>query len=290
MTSVLLPPRWPVKLAKIAALFLSVAFVLASCGSSVQSLNEDAARQFDIENNLVADLTGGLGIEQVPLEDLLRVAARAQQSGTELRIVIAAPDEEFVSAESVVDRYGGTALAYQVDRTGFQAASRDVSDEQIDQAIDAAVAGSIGDSASAFVDALEELGIGSNSTASTGSSNRAWLLWLLLPSAAFMLWGAWSYFQSRNKRIKQKVAFDERKWILTDWASKLAPEVEALRPLVAATPDSQAQTIWLQSNEMIGHISSDLESARSIGDLDVAEIRIGQTAMQLRNLRASLSA
>ena len=174
--------------------------------------------------------------------------------------------------------------AYQIDRNGFDAASRDLTGAQLNEAVEAAVNGRIADSASAFVGVLETIDM-----SSARSSNRAWLLWLLVPSAAFMLWGAWSYFQARNRRIKRRAGFDERKWILADWASQLGPELESLRPLVATSLDPENQRRWNESDETVRKVVPALESATSIGELDAAEIRIGRTAIKLRDLRASLA-
>ena len=276
--------RRPPRVVNLVWVLTALVFVAASCGQSGSALPDSVVAEFDIENNSIADISDGQGLESVSRTDLLAVVGRAQQAGTDLRIVVAGPDDEFVSAESVVDRYGGSALAYQIDSNGFDAASRDMSGDQLNEAVEAAVNGRIAESASAFVGVVETFEL-----SAPGASNRAWLLWLLVPSAAFMLWGAWSYFQARNRRIKRRVGFDERKWVLADWASQLGPELESLRPLVAVSPDPENQLRWQESDELVRKVVPALESATSIGELDAAEIRIGRTAIKLRDLRASLS-
>lgn len=272
----------------VLALFAALVLLLSSCGSSVAPLDDEVARQFDIANNSIADLTNGEGVEQVPFDELIRVVARADQTGTDLRIVVVGPNSEFVPAESVVDRYGGTAISYQVDRTGFEGASKDLGGAVLSQAVNAAgVELDIGESASAFVSVLENQPDGVATTSS--SSSQLWLLALLIPAAAFMLWGAWSYFGARKARIKRQTSFDERKWVLADWARQLTPELETLSPIVVASPDREAQRIWHESHDFVDEVIPSIENATSIAELDAAEIRIGRTAIRLRDLRKSLT-
>ena len=163
------------RVANVVWVLVALVLVAGGCGQSSSALPDEVVAQFDIENNLIADVSNGQGIERVSSADLLDVIARADQAGTELRIVVAAPDGEFVSAESVVNRYGGSALAYQIDRNGFDAASRDLTGAQLNEAVEAAVNGRIADSASAFVGVLETIDM-----SSARSSNRAWLLLSLI--------------------------------------------------------------------------------------------------------------
>jgi hypothetical protein len=244
----------------------------------------EVAAQFDVANNSIADLTLGES-ETIPRPELMQSILRASAEGTVLRIVVAAPDGEFVSARSVVDRYGGTAISYQADRTQFEGASRDMSAGQLDRAVDAAkVQVDIGDSAAAFVGVIESEGLEERGR----TFARTVLLLLLIPAGLFMLSGAWSYLQARNRRIKRHQAFTERRVVLTDWAAQLGPELESLRPLVAASPDDAAQRIWHDSQEFVTSIMPTLDAATGLGELDVAEMRIGRTAIKLRDLRRSL--
>ena len=104
-----------------------------------------------------------------------------------------------------------------------------------------------------------------------------------------MLSGAWSYLQARKRRLRRHYQFVNRKAVLIDWAGQLGPEVESLRPIVAASPDNAAQRTWHDSREFVSSISTALAAATTVGELDVAEMRVGRTAIKLRNLRSSLS-
>lgn len=258
--------------------------VVPACAESSAPLPAEVAAELDIANNAIADLTDDEG-EQVPRPELMQSILRAQTAGTTLRVVVAPVDGELVPARSVVDRYGGTAISYQAGRTAFEGASRDMSSDQLERAVDAAKAEfAIGDSAAAFVDVIETEGLEEPGR----SLIRTVLLLLLIPAAAFMLSGAWSYVQARRRRVSRRAKFLERKAVLTDWAAQLGPEVEALRPVVASSPDDDAQRVWRESQEFVSTIGTTLDSARTIGELDVAEMRIGRTAIKLRDLRRSL--
>lgn len=270
---------------RVAGLGIALLLLLGACSGGADSLDSEAARQFDIDNNLVADLTPETA-EQVPLDRLVAAAGRSQLAGTTLRIVVAAPDGEFVSARSVVDRYGGTAIAYQADRSTFEGASRDLSAAQLDRAIDAAkVQLDMGTSAEAFVAVLEAEGVEPARTSSAVN----WLLAALVVAAAlFMLSGAWSFWSARKRRIRRQKAFVERKAMLHDWATQLPPELESLRALVVASPDAASQDTWHVARETVGKISSALSTAQSAADLDLAEMDISRTAMRLRDLRRAV--
>lgn len=267
---------------RVAGLGIALLLVLAACSGGSDPLDAEAARQFDIANNLVADLTSD-GAEEVPTDRMVAAAGRAQQAGTTLRIVVADPDGQFVSAKSVVDQYGGTAIAYQADRAGFEGASRDLSAAQLDRAIDAAkVQLDMGSSAEAFVSVLETEGI----QQSPSSLSASWWVWLVVALAAlFMLSGAWTFFQARKRRMRRERAFVERKSILHGWAAQLAPELDSLREPVAALRDGASQTNWHAASETVTKISSALSTAHTESDLDLAEMDISRTAMRLRDLR-----
>ena len=271
-------------LPKLALGLLALIALLTSCSESAEPLSDDVIGLFDIQNNAIADLTDDSG-EDVPRNELMQSVLRAKEAGTNLRIVVAPADGEFVSAKSVVDRYGGTAISYQADRTSFEGASRDMSGSQLDRAVDAAkVEFDMGDSAAAFVNVIESEGLDARGS----SGARKVLLFLLIPAALFMLSGAWSYLKARKRRQKRHEEFVARKNVLADWAAQLGPEVESLRPLVAASPDDGAQRIWHDSQEFVASIESTVQSATTAGELDVAEMRIGRTAIKLRDLRRSL--
>lgn len=269
---------------RLALLLVAMTLVVPACAESSAPLPAEVAAELDIANNAIADLTDDEG-EQVPRPELMQSILRAQTAGTTLRVVVAPVDGELVPARSVVDRYGGTAISYQAGRTAFEGASRDMSSDQLERAVDAAKAEfAIGDSAAAFVDVIETEGLEEPGR----SLIRTVLLLLLIPAAAFMLSGAWSYVQARRRRVSRRAKFLERKAVLTDWAAQLGPEVEALRPVVASSPDDDAQRVWRESQEFVSTIGTTLDSARTIGELDVAEMRIGRTAIKLRDLRRSL--
>jgi len=230
---------------------------------------------------LIVDLTP-VGSEEVPQEQLLQAAARARSAGTTLRIVVAGPEDEFIPAKDVVDKYGGTAISYQAQELAFQGASNDIASGQLDRAIDAAkVEFNIGDSADAFVRVLETEGL-----EPLGSGITSLLLLILFGLAAlFMLAGAWSYMQARKKRARRQREFVERKTMLAEWATQLAPELESLRPAVAASADAGAQTAWHEARDFVERVMPQLEKASNAPDLDLAEMGIAQTAMNLRDLR-----
>lgn len=260
-----------------------VAF-LAGCSDASEPLPGEVVAQLDIANNAIADLTDD-DSEAVPRSELMQTVLRANAAGTTLRIVVAPSDGQLVSARSIVERYGGTALSYQADEDAFEGASADMSSEQLNRAVEAAkVDFAIADSAGAFVGVIENEGLDAPGRTLT----RTLLLVLLIPAALFMLSGAWSYIQARRRRVRRQAAFAERKAVLTDWATQLGPELEALRPVVAASPDDSAQRVWHDSQEFVSTIGPTLESATSVGELDAAEMRIGRTAIKLRDLRRSL--
>lgn len=268
----------------LSPLALALVLLVAGCSDSAEPLDRQAAAQFDIANNAIADLTAA-GADDVPANELRGSVTRAQVAGTRLRVVVSAPETGIVSAKAVVDRYGGTALSYQVGGAAFEAASRDMSAEHLDRAINAAkVEFDIGDSAAAFVSVIESDGI----AASGRTFARTALLLLLIPAALFMLSGAWSYMQGRRSRLKRNNAFTQRKAVLTDWALQLDPEVESLRPLVASSSNNAAQITWDEAQQFVHSISTTLAMASNIDELDAAEKHIGRTAIKLRDLRRSL--
>jgi len=110
----------------------------------------------------------------------------------------------------------------------------------------------------------------------------------LIPAALFMLWGAWTYFQARKRRLKRQSEFDSRKKVLSDWAAQLGPEVESLRAGVVASSDDTAQQSWHEAREFVTKIVPTVDGAHTIGELDAAEMRIGRVAIKLRDLRRSL--
>ena len=269
---------------RLVAVFLAIALLFAGCAESVEPLPADVAAKLDIANNSIADLTPDGG-DDVPGTELRRAIADAQSAGTSLRVVVAATDAEVVSARSVVERYGGTALSYQAGGSAFEAASRDMSADQLERAIDAAkVEFDIGESSAAFVDVIATEGLDPLGR----TFGRTALLLLLIPAGLFMLSGAWSYMQARKRRLRRQREFVERRAVLIDWAAQLGPEVESLRPLVAASHDDSAQQTWHESQQFVDSISKALSSARSAGELDAAEMRIGRTAIKLRDLRGAV--
>lgn len=275
------------RLRRAAQLGLSLSalvLLLASCSDSAKPLDEQVSTQFGIANNAIADLTAE-GSHDVPADELRGSVERAHAAGTTLRIVVSAPDTDIVSAKTVVDRYGGTALSYQAVGAAFEAASSDMSADQLNRAINAAkVEFDIGDSASAFVSVIE-----SESLVAPGRTfARTAVLLLLIPAALFMLSGAWSYMQARKRRLKRHTVLVERQAVLTDWASQLHPAVESLRTLVASSSDDAAQTTWHETQQFVYSISASLATATNVGELDAAEMRIGRTAIKLRDLRRSL--
>jgi len=273
-------------LTKLIAVLAVFVLVGTGCSQAATPLDDEVARLFDIGGNRIADLTPADGAEAVPTDAIQQAIARADSAGTALRVVVVGPDAELVPAKAIVDRYGGTAISYKANDVAFQGASRDLSAAQLDRAIGAAKNElDIGDSAAAFARVLETEGLESASGAST--SRTIW--WILLGLAgAFMLAGAYSYWKARKRRLKRQRAFAERKQTLNDWASQLGPEVESLREPVAASSDDLAQGVWRESQEFVSGIIPTLQAARSAGELDAAEMRIGRVAIRLRDLRRSL--
>lgn len=267
---------------------MPLALVATACGGSGEQVPAEVAALFDIENNAIADLTSDG--EGVPRSAFIESVLRAQEEGTAMRIAVAPPDGDFISAKAIVDQYGGTALSYQLDGTAFEGASRDMTAEQLDRAVDAAkLHPELAASAEAFVDAIAAEGL--DRAEPTFSRNT--LLALLVLAAAFMLMSAWSYLkarQRRDRRERREREFVERKALLTDWASQLRPELESLRSPVAASPDAAAQTTWHQVHDFVNSVRGTLEAANSQGELDMAEMRIGRMAIKLRDLRRSLGA
>jgi hypothetical protein len=261
-----------------------VLVLLTSCSESADPLPDAVIAQLDRTNNTIADLNADG--DELPANVLLQSVLRAEVAGTTLRIVVAAPSGEFVSAKSVVDRYGGTAISYQSERATFEGASRDMTGSQLERAVGAAkIQSDIGESAAAFTNVLESEGLEKRN----GTLVRTALLLLFIPAALFMLSGAWSYLQARKRRLRRHYQFVNRKVVLIDWAGQLGPEVESLRPIVAASPDNAAQRTWHDSREFVSSISTALAAATTVGELDVAEMRVGRTAIKLRDLRSSLS-
>lgn len=264
-------------------LAIVVSMLAASCGSASEPLNADATRQFDIENNTIADLTSP-GAEDVPREELRDAISRAQRAGTILRVVVADTNAEFVSAKSVVDRYGGTAISYQANRTSFEGASRDLSGDQLDRAVDAAkVELDIGDSATAFVEVLETEGLDKRGI----SLGRILAILFFILAAAVLVYGAASYLGARTRRDKERREFSERRAVLRDWASQLGPEVDALQA-TAVAKDATAKQDLNDASEFVASIVPKLDEAKSLGELDAAEMRIGRLAIKLRDLRSTL--
>lgn len=261
----------------------ALALLLASCGSDATPLDAEVARQFDVADTSLADLSGA-SIEAVPTDALFAAVAAAREAGTNLRVVVSASDGELISAGAVVDRYGGTAISYQANQDGFEAASRDMSGAQLDRAVAAARSQvDIGESTAAFVDVIATEGI----EALDRSFARTALLLLLIPAALFMLSGAWSYFQARKRRIKRERDFLQRRTVLRDWAAQLGPEIQALAPATASA-DPSARTTLDEASTFVNSIGPKLDAARSLGELDAAEMRIGRVAIKLRELRRAL--
>lgn len=126
-----------------------VLVLLTSCSESADPLPDAVIAQLDRTNNTIADLNADG--DELPANVLLQSVLRAEVAGTTLRIVVAAPSGEFVSAKSVVDRYGGTAISYQSERATFEGASQDMTGSQLERAVGAAkVQSDIGESAAAL--------------------------------------------------------------------------------------------------------------------------------------------
>jgi len=272
--------------ATLSVVLSSLLLFAASCSPAADPVLAEAAELFDAGERLV-DLTPANGAEDVRRSEVVQAIAQADEAGTALRVVVAAPEGEFIAASSIVDQYGGTAISYQANRTGFEGASRDVSKAQLDRAVAAAKDElDIGDSATAFVKVIADEGVEPR-----GRSMASTLLWFLLALGALvMVSGAYSYWQARRRRKKRQVDFEARKAVLTDWAGQLRPEVESLRVPVAASADDSGQQTWHDSHDFIAKILPSLDQATGAEDLDAAEMRIGRTAIKLRDLRRSLDA
>ena len=269
---------------KLCSVLMGLVLLAAACAET-GTIPGPVVQQFDLENNSIADLTER-GAEQVPRLDLLRAANRARGLGTELRFVIAGVDDELVSASAVVARYGGTVLSYKANDSAFEAASKDIHSDQIDEAIiPAGQSSDIGSSAHAFVDVLERDGL--------RSPGRDW--WpvvaglLLAVAVAFLPIQAFRFWRAHRRSAKRRRDFLERKAVLRDWAERVAPEVADLEGSVALGGEAAERTLN-EARELAGIIVAKVDEARSSGDLDAAEMRIGRTYIKLRDLRASLAA
>lgn len=270
-------------IAKPFAVAITIALLLAAC-TETSTIPGEVVRQLDLPNNSTADLTEP-GDEEVPTLELLRAKNRARGLGTELRFVIAGVDDDLVSASAVVSHYGGTVLSYKANDVAFEVASKDIHSDQIDEAIiPAGQSGDIGASANAFVDVLERDGI--------RSPGRSW--WpifagvLLAVSLVFMITQAVRFWSARQKSAKRRRDFDQRKAVLREWATLLAPEVEALEDSAAYGGEATRQTLS-ECREFASRIVAKVDSASSPGDLDAAEMRIGRVSIRLRDLRRELS-
>lgn len=264
-----------------ASFFVLLAVVVAGCAQSGPELSAQVAERLDTASNAIADFTDGT-TEVVPRDSLLQTVNRARQAGTELRVVVAGAGDEFVSAEAVVNRYGGTAITYQAGATRFEGASRDVNSDQLGRAVAAAKQNfDIGESAAAFVGVIEAEGV--QAREQNALVRNVW--WLVIPAAAFMCWAAYSYWTARSRRVKRQTEFSNRKQVLLDWAAQLRPELEALRPVVGTSPDEASRAMWQESQEFVTSVEPTLHGARTAGELDVAEMRISRTAIRLRDLR-----
>lgn len=262
---------------------MMLTLVGTACSPSTEPLDADVARQLDEAGVQIADLTGGLGVA-VPIESLEETIDAAQAAGTNLRIVVASPDGELITAKSVVDRYGGTALSYQAQQRSFEAASRDMSAAQFDRAVAAARLDlDIGDSAASFVDVIEAEGLmeRGNSIARTAA------LLIGIPFLGFLLLGAWSFAQERKREGRRRQELVERQGELRTWAAQLTPEIDALAPS-AARADAEARRVIDDCARFASTIRGKIDTATSLGELDAAEMRIGRTAIRLRELRKSL--
>lgn len=255
--------------------------VLAACGSTA-TLPEAVTGQLDIPNNPIATLSDSTS-EDIPRLDLLQATARARAIGTELRFVIAGDTDELVDAEAVVEEYGGTVLSYKSGDTVFFAASKSMDNDQLNRAIEAAGSESdMGASALAFVRLLEDEGIQAQS-----SGVSPWIWVLLAVAAIFVLYQLWNYLRARKRAARRKAKFHERKEILSDWATRLVPEINAVTPH-AGRLDSSGQRMLTESRDQVSKVVPALAEATSLGELDASEIRIARTAIKLRTLRQTL--
>lgn len=265
--------------------------VLAACGSTA-TLPEAVTGQLDIPNNPIATLSDSTS-EDIPRLDLLQATARARAIGTELRFVIAGDTDELVDAEAVVEEYGGTVLSYKSGDTVFFAASKSMDNDQLNRAIEAAGSESdMGASALAFVRLLEDEGIQAQSSGVLSSrllpSGVSPWIWVLLAVAAiFVLYQLWNYLRARKRAARRKAKFHERKEILSDWATRLVPEINAVTPH-AGRLDSSGQRMLTESRDQVSKVVPALAEATSLGELDASEIRIARTAIKLRTLRQTL--
>lgn len=267
----------------LAALLLGLALLGSAC-SSTPELPADVVDAFDVANNALADLTGGTA-PGVDSGALLDASARASAAGTDLRIAIAGAGQELVSAEAIVERYGGTALTYQVDDRGFEAASKTMSGDQLDRAIRAAGAEpQIADSAVAFVEVIEAEGV----EAPGRSIGRTIVLVLLALAALFALTQAWNWIKADRRRKRRQRQMEERRNSLRSWANAVVDEVDYVATRHHEL-DAPGQSALRESHSFMSTVGASIDGAERLSDLDAAEIRLARHAMILRDLRATLS-
>lgn len=269
----------------ILTLILALAVFLPACGGSGDPVPDDVVRALDIPNNTMA-IVGESMSEEVPQSEMLAAAARARDLGAELRFVVSGDDRELVNAKSVADRYGGIVLSYKTGSPSFLAGGN-ISDDQLGRAVQAAgVESDMGASAQAFVDVLEA--DGEIETRGRGLGGVPLWIWALLAVAIiFVLWQLRNYLAARRRAERRQAKFAERQALLADWAQRLAPEVETVRPHYSRL-DATGRTMLDESGSFVNTVGSTIEGASSLAELDAAEIRIARTAIKLRTLRQTL--
>lgn len=270
------------------ALVLGLTMFGAACSS--ESLPIEIAEAFDAPGTTLVDRSEA-SIEDISRLDLAIAADRARAMGVDIRFLVLGPDDEFVSAKSLTDRYGGLAMTFKAGSEGFEGAGRNVSGDQLGRAMAAAgTKSTIGEAGLAFVDTFEQEGIATGAEGLGLSGNggmsaaRLLVLGLLAAATLFALFQLRAFLKSRKRAERRRNQFESRRQVLTDWANRLAPEVNLLTQAQGRLGTDGLQRLR-ESREFVASTPIGLEQAESLSDLDVTEIRIARTAMKLRDLR-----
>ena len=274
-------PVWRLPRA-LPAVVVVFAALVGACGSSAE-LPDAVRNELDVPGSSLAVLSDETS-EQIPLLELAEATTRAEEIGVELRIVIAGDEQQLVDAKALADRYGGTALSYRSGDVGFEAASANMATEQLNRAVSAAgIEGDKGASALAFVRVLEREGLQTERT--------EWVRTLLVALAAtgglLLLYLVRRYRRARRRAEKQHDELVERREMLADWAARLGADADQLA-LLEGRLDPMTAAVLQGSREMIGRVHAGVQAADTLGELDMAEIRLARVAIKLRNVRQQL--
>lgn len=260
---------------------IAMASMAPGCGSA---LRDDVVALFD--EGPLADLSEPSdGV--LHRGEVLDTIARANSAGVDLRVVVVARGESIVPAKQVVDRYGGTALTYGQDQSGFEAFSDELALSQVQAAVAEGTRESVGASIAGFVGRIEREGIQERGRFE-GLSLRPNIWWLVVGAAVFMLWQLRRYLKARRRASRRLAEFTNRRDVLSDWAAQLPAQIAAVDQ-EAGRSGSRVRATVEEVRGFASTIGGKLENASNLGELDAAEMRIGRAFIKLREARKSLS-